>query len=73
MVERKCVEQDAETECWLAQWSVTYWISKVCYFLGEGVFYFSTLEQKVYRAGDKIDKNEMGWACGAYGWGEGGV
>ena len=20
---------------------------------------------------DKIEKNEMGWACGAYGWGEG--
>jgi hypothetical protein len=20
-----------------------------------------------YRAGDKIKKNEMGWACGAYG------
>ena len=26
-----------------------------------------------YRAGDKIEKNEMGWACGAYGWGEGDV
>ena len=24
-----------------------------------------------YCAGDKIEKNEMGWACGAYGWGEG--
>jgi len=22
-----------------------------------------------YCAGDKIEKNEMGWACGAYGWG----
>jgi hypothetical protein len=22
-------------------------------------------------AGDKIEKNEMGWACGAYGGGEG--
>jgi len=22
--------------------------------------------------GDKIEKNEMGWACGAYGRGEGG-
>jgi len=22
-------------------------------------------------AGDKIEKNEMGWACGAYGLGEG--
>ena len=21
-----------------------------------------------YCAGDKIEKNEMGWACGAYGW-----
>ena len=27
----------------------------------------------VHFAGDKIEKNEMGWACGAYGWGEGGV
>jgi len=26
-----------------------------------------------YCAGDKIEKNEMGWECGAYGWGEGGV
>jgi len=24
-------------------------------------------------AGDKMEKNEMGWACGTYGWGEGGV
>ena len=23
--------------------------------------------------GNKIEKNEMGWACGAYGCGEGGV
>ena len=22
---------------------------------------------------DKMEKNEMGWACDAYGWGEGGV
>ena len=22
------------------------------------------------RAGDKIEKNEMGWVCGAYGWTE---
>ena len=27
----------------------------------------------VYGAGDKIEKNEMGWACGSYGGGEGGV
>ena len=26
-----------------------------------------------YCAGDKIEKNEMDWACGAYGRGEGGV
>ena len=26
-----------------------------------------------YCAGDKIEKNEMGWSCGAYGWGEEGV
>ena len=24
-----------------------------------------------YCAGDKIERNEMGWACGACGWGEG--
>ena len=24
-----------------------------------------------YCAGDKIEKNEMGWVCGAYGWREG--
>ena len=23
--------------------------------------------------GDKIEKNEMGWACGSYGGGEGGI
>ena len=26
-----------------------------------------------YCAGDKIEKNEIGWACGAYGSGEGDV
>ena len=26
-----------------------------------------------YCAVDKIEKNEMGWAFGAYGWGEGGI
>ena len=26
-----------------------------------------TLLLTQYRAGDKIEKNEMGWACGAYG------
>ena len=31
---------------------------------------FSTLFH-IKTAGDKIEKNEMGWACGAYGWGEG--
>jgi len=25
------------------------------------------LEECIARAGDKIEKNEMGWACGAYG------
>ena len=24
-----------------------------------------------HSAGDNIEKNEMGWACGTYGWGEG--
>ena len=26
-----------------------------------------------YCAGNKIEKNEMGWACGAYEWGDGSV
>ena len=26
-----------------------------------------------YRAGDKTEKNVMGWACDAYGWWEGSV
>ena len=26
-----------------------------------------------YCAGDKIEKNEMGWVCGSYGGGEGDV
>ena len=26
-----------------------------------------------YCAGDKIEKNEMGWSCGAYGLGKGGI
>ena len=30
------------------------------------------MNNPVYCAGDKIEKNEMGWACGAYGWEEGG-
>ena len=32
-----------------------------------------TILSRTTRAGDKIEKNEMGWACGAYGRGEGGV
>ena len=32
-----------------------------------------TLTVHQYCAGDKIEKNAMGWACGAYGRGEGGV
>ena len=31
------------------------------------VLYFSTLSHNQYYAGDKIEKNEMGCACGAYG------
>ena len=26
-----------------------------------------------YCVGDKIEKNEMGWACGTYGWVDEGV
>ena len=37
----------------------------------EELNYFVLLTQ--YCAGDKIEKNEMCWACGAYGRGEGGV
>ena len=28
---------------------------------------FFSVSHIYYRAGDKIKKNEMGWACGAYG------
>ena len=35
------------------------------------IFLISFLLLTQYCAGDKIEKNEMGWACGAYGWGEG--
>ena len=37
--------------------------------LNGGAKWFVLVTQ--YCAGDKIEKNEMGWACGAYGWGEG--
>ena len=33
----------------------------------------SSVNLTQYCAGDKIEKNEMGRACGAYGGGEGGV
>jgi len=36
-----------------------------------GAKWFVLLTQ--YCAGDKIEKNEMDWVCGVYGWGEGGV
>ena len=32
---------------------------------------FITFNIAQYCAGDKIEKNEMGWACGAYGRGQG--
>ena len=33
-----------------------------------GVFLFNSVSYVfLYCAGDKIEKNEMGWACGAYG------
>ena len=35
--------------------------------LGLGYIYKSFVFLTQYRAGDKIKKNEMGWACGAYG------
>ena len=41
----------------------------VIIFLGVRLFWSVLLTQ--YCAGVKIEKNEMGWACGAYGWGEG--
>ena len=47
-------------------------ISRFLYLLSfsvSSVLWFVLLTQ--YCAGDKIEKNEMGWACGAYGWGEG--
>ena len=33
------------------------------------LYWFVLLTQ--HCAGDKIEKNETGWACGAYGWGKG--
>jgi len=38
-----------------------YWMQNV------QIFVFLTQ----YCAGNKFEKNEMGWACGTYGWGEG--
>ena len=38
-----------------------------------GVILHSPVLLTQYCAGDKIEKNEMGWACGSYGGGEGGV
>jgi len=35
--------------------------------------YSSFLFLTQYCAGDKMEKNEMGWACGVYRWGEGSV
>jgi len=43
----------------------------VCVCVCVSVCLFVLLTQ--YCAGDKIEKNEMGRACGAYGGGEGGV
>ena len=34
-------------------------------FINHHIVYGRKVTQ--YRAGDKIEKNEMGWACGAYG------
>jgi len=34
-----------------------------CALLG----YYAILKTMLFCAGDKIEKNEMGWACGAYG------
>jgi hypothetical protein len=40
-------------------------------YKGKAIPLFVLLTQ--YCAGDKIEKNEMGRACGTYGGGEGGV
>ena len=34
-------------------------------------YYVTDRELTQYCAGDKIEKNEMGWACGSYRGGEG--
>jgi len=43
---------------------------KVCIYVNKAKWFVLLTE---YCAGDKIKKNEMGWVCGVYGWGEGGV
>ena len=54
------------------KWCVIDWhVVFICYNKpGWETLNFSLLLTQ-YCAGDKIEKNEMGWACGAYGWGEG--
>ena len=48
-------------------------VSGLCHGLNaialRGAKWFVHLTQ--FYAGDKMEKNEMGWACGAYGWGGG--
>ena len=39
------------------------WISELC----------NIYTYHCFIVGDKIKKNELSWACGGYGWGEGGV
>ena len=45
-------------------------------FIFRGLDFMGLIENTLltqYCEGDKIEKNEMGWVCDAYGWGEGGV
>ena len=68
---------------WWNKYYYTIQIQEAFYFiiLRKQVAYYVFMIKEVFYnyiilrncAGDKIEKNEMGWACGAYGWGEGGV
>ena len=44
-----------------------------CFFYVYLILFVTSVLLTQYCAGDNIEKNEMGWACGAYGWGDGGL
>ena len=49
------------------------YLGQLCHYYYYYYYYYYDLLLTQYSAGDKIENNEMGRACGAYGGGEGGV